>query len=148
MAKSKWRPLRRPRIVIESSEHTRLIDLAEAARASVPGIAEFLAEELSRSFILPDGTCAANVVRMGSRVTYREESSARVRRVTLTYPHQANIDQSRISILTPIGAALIGLTIAQTIEWPTPHGHHDRLTVLAVANDGAAGAARRALEFC
>lgn len=66
--------------------------------------------------IVLDGTCAANLVRMGSRVTYREDSSARGRDVTLTYPHQADIDQSRISILTPIGAALIGLTIAQTIE--------------------------------
>jgi regulator of nucleoside diphosphate kinase len=134
MAKTKRRPLRRPRIVIESGEHARLMDLAETARARFPQIAEFLAEELSRSFIVPDGTCAANVVRMGSRVTYREDFTARVRHITLTYPHQANIDEHRISILTPIGAALIGLSIAQTIEWPAPDGQSNRLTVLGVAD--------------
>ena len=132
MAKAKRRPLRRPRIVIESGEHTRLMELAETARACFPQVAEFLAEELSRSFIVPDGTCAANVVRMGSRVTYREDFTARVRHITLTYPHQANIDDNRVSILTPIGAALIGLSIAQTIEWPAPDGRSHRLTVLAV----------------
>lgn len=134
MSKRKQRPLRRPRIVIESSEHAYLLDLAESARDTVPRIAEFLIEELSRSFIVPDGACASNVVRMGSKVTYREDSNARVRHVTLMYPHQADIARDRISILTPIGAALIGMSIAQSIEWPTPDGRNDRLTVLAVSN--------------
>lgn len=121
--------------MIASSEHARLLDLADRARDRLPLVANYLLEELNRSFIVPDGTCAANVVRMGSRVVYREDSTARVRRVTLMYPHQANIEENRISILTPIGAALIGLSIAQTIEWPAPDGRTDEITVLAVANE-------------
>lgn len=135
MSKSRRVPRPRPRIVLEFTEHARLIELADRAH---PPVAEFLLEELSRSFIVPDGACATNVVRMGSHVTYREDSTARVRRVTLTYPQQADIAESRISILTPVGAALIGMSIAQTIEWPTPDGGMERITVLDIVNDAAA----------
>ena len=128
----------RPRIVIASGEHARLMDLADKAAGQNVDIAEFLLEELSRAFVVPDGACADNVVRVGSRVTYREESTSRIRRVTLTYPRDANIEHNRISILTPIGAALIGLSIAQTIEWPTPDGRPDTITVLDVANESVA----------
>jgi regulator of nucleoside diphosphate kinase len=109
--------------------------LADKAVEQNMDIAEFLLEELTRAFVVPDGKCADNVVRVGSRVTYREESTSRIRRVTLSYPRDANIEHNRISILTPIGAALIGLSIAQTIEWPTPDGRTDAITVLDVAND-------------
>ena len=125
----------RPRIVIASGEHARLMALADKAVEQNMDIAEFLLEELTRAFVVPDGKCADNVVRVGSRVTYREESTSRIRRVTLSYPRDANIEHNRISILTPIGAALIGLSIAQTIEWPTPDGRTDAITVLDVAND-------------
>lgn len=124
----------RPRIVITTGEHTLLTGLAERALEHDSPIGEYLAEELSRAFIVPDDACAANVVRMGSTVTYREDSSGRVRTVTLVFPKDANIDQHRISILTPIGAALIGLSPAQTIEWPTPGGTMETLTVLNVTN--------------
>lgn len=124
----------RPRIVIASTEHAHLLTLADRALDAQPHVAEFLLDELSRAFVVPDGTCAANVVRMGSQVVYREESTARVRRVTLTYPHAANIEQNRVSVLTPIGAALIGLSVAQAIEWPTPDGRKDSITVLDVMN--------------
>lgn len=134
MPRSRRRRPSRPRIVIESSEHARLLELAEHACERLPQVARFLIEELTRSFIVPDGTCAANVVRMGSQVTYREDSTARLRHVRLTYPQHANVEQGRVSILTPIGAALIGMTIAQSIEWPTPAGHLDQLTVLDVSN--------------
>lgn len=128
----------RPRIVIAHSEHARLVDLASGAPGANSTVAEYLLEELNRSFIVPDGACAANVVRMGSRVTYREDSTSRIRRVTLTYPHQADIAHSRVSILTPIGAALIGMSIAQSIDWPAPDGRREELTVLDVVNDLAA----------
>jgi regulator of nucleoside diphosphate kinase len=127
----------RPRIVIASTEHAQLLTLADKALDAQPRVAEFLLDELNRAFVVPDGKCAANVVRIGSQVVYREESTARVRRVTLTYPHAADIDRNRVSVLTPIGAALIGMSVAQAIEWPTPDGRRDAITVLDVMNDGA-----------
>lgn len=124
----------RPRIVVAAGEHALLTGLAERAIERDLPIGEYLAEELSRAYIVPDESCATNVVRMGSTVTYREDATGRVRTVTLVYPKDANIDQQRISILTPIGAALIGLSPAQTIEWPSPSGTMEKLTVLNVTH--------------
>jgi regulator of nucleoside diphosphate kinase len=125
----------RPRIVVTSGQHGLLVGLAERAAERDSPVGEYLAEELSRAFIVPDDQCEPNVVRMGSTVTYREDATARVRTVTLVYPHDANIDLQRISILTPIGAALIGLSPAQTIQWPSPSGGMESLTVLDVVNE-------------
>ena len=125
----------RPRIVVTAGEHALLTGLAERAAERDSPVGEYLAEELSRAHIVPDDSCADNVVRMGSTVTYREDTTGKRRTVTLTYPHDANIDRQQISILTPIGAALIGLSPAQTIEWPAPGGAMERLTVLDVTND-------------
>jgi regulator of nucleoside diphosphate kinase len=52
--------------------------------------------------------------------------------VTLVYPHDADIDENKISILAPIGAALIGLRVGQVIRWPVPSGKEKRLQVVAV----------------
>jgi regulator of nucleoside diphosphate kinase len=122
----------RPRIVVAASEHALLTGLAERAIERDSPIGEYLAEELSRAAIVPDDACAPNVVRIGSTVTYREHAAGRTRTVTLVYPKDADIDQQRISILTPIGAALIGLSPGQTIEWPSPGGAMESLTVLEV----------------
>lgn len=122
----------RPRIVVTAGEHAVLTGLAEKAIERDSPIGEYLVEELSRASIVPDDDCSPTIVRMGSTVTYREDASGRVRTVTLVYPREANIDQQRISVLTPIGAALIGLSPSQTIEWPTPGGGMETLTVMDV----------------
>src|SRR5690606_8839749 len=133
------RPVARPRIVISESEHARLMNLAEKAMERDSSVGEYLADELSRAHVVPDRDCEAHVVRMGSRVTYRDEATGRTRQVTPVYPHEANIDANRISILTPIGAALIGMSPAQSIQWPTPDGGVSSLTVLEVDNESAGG---------
>lgn len=123
----------RPRIVIPASEHARLLALADAAEKRTPVVAEFLADELTRAEVVKDEEFDANVVRMGSSVTYVDEVTGRTRTVTLVYPDAADIDQNRISILTPIGAALIGLSPGQSITWPLPDGRVGSLKVLAVS---------------
>jgi regulator of nucleoside diphosphate kinase len=75
------------------------------------------------------------VVRMGSRVKYRDEWAGRERDVTLVYPQEADINVNRISVLAPVGAALIGLSLGQTIEFQTPGGEKRSLTVLDVCNE-------------
>jgi regulator of nucleoside diphosphate kinase len=124
----------RPRIVISATEHARLMALADAAEKRVPEVAEYLTDELTRAEIVEDEQCDPNVVRMGSTVTYRDEAAGRTRTVTLVYPDAADIEQNRISILTPIGAALIGLSPSQSITWPSPDGRENSLTVLSVVN--------------
>lgn len=57
---------------------------------------------------------------MSSQVRYRDEKAGRIRDVTLVYPHEADIDLNRISVLSPVVAALIGLSVGQTIDFQTP----------------------------
>ncbi|HEX7012823.1 MAG TPA: nucleoside diphosphate kinase regulator [Steroidobacteraceae bacterium] len=126
----------RPRIVIAASEHARLTELAEKAMKSGSPVAEFLAEELSRAHIVPDDACSPHVVRMGSQVTYSDDVARRVHKITVVYPWDADIDKNRVSVLTPVGAALIGLSPAQSIQWPNPDGRMGSLTVLEVKAGG------------
>jgi regulator of nucleoside diphosphate kinase len=127
-----------PRIVIAAGEHARLTALAEKAMERDSPVGAYLLEELSRAYIVPDDACSPYVVRMGSRVTFSDDQTRRTHKVTLVYPADANIDESRVSVLTPVGAALIGLSPAQSIEWPGPDGRMGSLTVLDVTNDDAA----------
>lgn len=132
----------RPRIVISARDHARLLALAEnAAARNSSEVAEYLSEELTRAEVVSDADCSNHVAQMGSTVTYRDDTSGRTRTVQLVYPADANIDQQRISILTPIGAALIGLRPAQSIAWPSPTGGFGSLTVLDVSSEAAADTA-------
>jgi regulator of nucleoside diphosphate kinase len=69
---------------------------------------------------------------MYSDVTFRDDATKQLRRVILVYPGEEDIALGRISILTPIGTALIGLTEGQTIGWQTATGAPRRLTVMKV----------------
>jgi regulator of nucleoside diphosphate kinase len=71
---------------------------------------------------------------MGSDVLYRDDLTREVRRVSLVFPGEADISQNKISVLTPVGTALIGLRAGQSITWPTRSGEMKRLTVLKVEN--------------
>ena len=122
----------RPRIVLGATQHARLTELAEHARRQGSPVADYLIEELSRAHIVPDAACSAYVVQMGSTVTYIDDVAGRTHKVTLVYPSEANIDADRVSILTPIGAALIGMSPAQCIHWRDPQGRTRVLTVIDV----------------
>lgn len=124
-----------PSILVTTDEMRRLNALANSSMEIFPRVAQFLAREMDRANVLPDGSDLPGVVRMGSRVSYRDEKTGEVREVVLVYPHEADISQRRISVLTPVGAALIGLSVGQAIEFQTP-GHHARmLTVLDVVSE-------------
>ncbi|MGO4570932.1 nucleoside diphosphate kinase regulator [Microvirga sp. 2TAF3] len=130
-AKSRAQP-KRPPIKINAQDHERLLKLAEVAAARMPEVSDYLLTELERARIIPAASKTPSLVSMGSTVTFRDEQTGRTERVTLVFPDQANIDQKRISILTPIGAALIGLSEGQSITWPTRTGKEHRLHVIAV----------------
>lgn len=122
--------LRMPKIVTSASEHERLTAFAEAIAArSTLGAA--LQNELVRATVVEDKKMPDDVVRMGSIVTYRIEGSE-ARTVTLVFPVEANIDAGRISILTPVGTALLGLSPGQTMPWKTNGGEVRRLLVTGV----------------
>ncbi|QRM32098.1 nucleoside diphosphate kinase regulator [Microvirga sp. VF16] len=122
----------KPRITLTAVDHEKLSTLAEAALHTMPDVARELAEELDRAHILPGGKQRADAVHMGCEVDFRDDTTGRVQTVTLVYPHEADISQGRISVLTPIGTALIGLPLGQSIDWTTRTGESKRLTVLQI----------------
>jgi len=68
----------------------------------------------------------------GCEVEFRDDTTGKVQTVTLVYPEDADISQGKISVLTPIGAALIGVRVGHSITWETRTGEMRRLTVLQV----------------
>jgi len=119
-----------PTLHIAAEEHERLIGLAQAHLKRFPEAAERLLAEADRAVVLPADRLPRGVVTMGSYVEFRDEESGDVRCVQLVYPGEADIAQGRISVMTLIGAALIGLSAGQSITWPKRRGEHRRLTVL------------------
>lgn len=120
-----------PGIVVSEADYQRLTDLAMAVRIRQPEVAEELLAEMDRAEIAEGDAIPHNVVRMGSLVRFRQ-GDGQVREVRLVYPGEADIEKGRISILTPVGAALIGLREGQSIMWAKRDGERHRLTVLSV----------------
>jgi regulator of nucleoside diphosphate kinase len=130
---------RKPKIVVGEIDHERLTGLATAAIERIPEVAEELLAEMDRAKVVAPAKLPADVVRMGSFVTF-DSDSAQHRRVQLVYPGEADIEQGRISVLTPIGAALIGLAAGQSIAWTARDGKKHVLTVTAVEQPAMAAA--------
>jgi regulator of nucleoside diphosphate kinase len=123
-----------PPITVMEDEARRLNALASSSAVLFPRVAHFLAQEMERASVVADNSDLRDVVRMGSQVRYSDDKTGEVRDVVLVYPHEADITLKRVSVLTPVGAALIGLSVGQAIEFHTP-GHNKRsLTVLGVSN--------------
>ncbi len=130
---------RKPKIIVGEIDHERLTGLATTALERIPEVAEELLAEMDRAKVVVPAKLPANVVRMGSFVTF-DSDSAQHRRVQLVYPGEADIEQGRISVLTPIGAALIGLAAGQSIAWTARDGKKHVLTVTAVEQPAMAAA--------
>lgn len=122
-----------PAITLSSLDHLRLTNLIE--RVSVkdfPGVTA-LEAELDRAEVVEPRDMPADVISMNSRARIRLHNSGEEREITLCYPADADADSGRISILAPIGSALLGLAVGQQIDWPLPDGSYTRIEVLAVS---------------
>jgi regulator of nucleoside diphosphate kinase len=121
------------RIYISSSDLQRLRSLIDHHSAPRDGAAaERLATELDRAIIVDPGQMPPDVVTIESRVTFDDARTGTVRDVVLVYPTAADVSAGRISVLAPIGAALLGLRVGDSIEWPLP-GRTATIRILAVA---------------
>ena len=122
----------RPAIRMIDSEADRLTELALLQQHELNRIYEMLLGEIDRAKIVSAAAMPGDVVTMGSEVTFRDEKTGTERTVELVYPGEADIDAGRVSILTPVGAGLIGLSSGQSILWPDRGGTEHRLTIVAV----------------
>lgn len=137
---------RKPAITITRSDHERLFRLAESYSDRNPDVADELLAELDRARVVEDGKISAEVVRMGSTLRFTSDLGED-RLVTLVFPGEADIAEGRISILTPIGAALIGLSAGQSIDWTARDGRVHRLTVESVDPPAPAAASDMTVEL-
>ncbi|TSE07544.1 nucleoside diphosphate kinase regulator [Mesorhizobium intechi] len=129
------------RILISDTDHDRLTGLASALLDRAPETAEELLFEMDRAIVTDAATMPADVVRMGSIATVRGEGGE-TQRIMLVYPGEADIAENRISVLTPMGTALIGVAIGQAVRWSSRGGRELSVTVEAV-DTPVSGAQRR-----
>ncbi|WP_035055885.1 nucleoside diphosphate kinase regulator [Andreprevotia chitinilytica] len=121
-----------PSITISSLDYDRLTSLIESVSArDFPGITT-LENELERADVVEPSAMPADVVTMNSRVRVVDAATGEERELTLVYPRDANFEQGQISILAPVGSALLGLSVGQSIAWPVPGGKETQVTVLAI----------------
>lgn len=91
-----------------------------------------LVGELERAQVVPWELLPHDVVTMNSRVLFEDESTGERRDIAIVYPQDADASEGRISVLAPVGTALLGLSAGQSIEWPFPDGRTRRLRVIEV----------------
>jgi regulator of nucleoside diphosphate kinase len=122
-----------PTIYLTQNDLDRLFDLVEAYSAGSGGRRfEQLENELVRAVVVPRDQIPKDVVTMNSRVIFENETTGDRMEIKLVYPREADIDAGKISILVPVGTALLGLRVGQSIDWELPSGEKHRYRVVAV----------------
>lgn len=122
----------RPPIHLLASESDLVGDPALQAEHHHPVVAAMLLEEIERAELHDPQTMPAGHARLNSKVTYLDRKSQSVREVELVLPAAANLAEGRLSILTPMGAALYGLAEGDSIDWPDLYGEHRQIEIIRV----------------
>ncbi len=122
----------RPPIHLLAAEFDMVSRLALQAEHRYPVVAAMLLEEIERAELHERDTLPDDAVTLGSEVDFVDEKTSQMRKVEIVLPANANIAHGRISILTPMGAALYGLTAGQSITWPDLDGHGRRIRIVRV----------------
>lgn len=112
---------RRPPIILTSRDYERLEALLESLPAGGLANKAALEAELERAEIVPPEQVPGNVVTMNSTVRFTIAQSGEEFTLTLVYPKDAT-EPGRISVLAPVGSALLGLTVGDELDWPRPGG--------------------------
>lgn len=113
---------------LDAERLQRLIDDAETGL----DVAEALEAELERSEVLDPEDMPDDVVSMNSQVEFTDIGKDRRFKRTLVYPHSLATIEDGISVMAPVGAALLGLRVGETIEWPLPGGQTVTLRIESV----------------
>ncbi|KIP86808.1 nucleoside diphosphate kinase regulator [Stenotrophomonas sp. CFBP8980] len=124
-----------PSITVSSHDLARLEALLDSPAASALPAAAALSDELTRATVLTPAEMPAGIVKMHSRVECEDATTGDKHVLTLVYPREANVDEHKVSVLAPVGTALLGLSIGQSIDWDAPGGRKLKLRVTAVHDD-------------
>ncbi|QMR77122.1 nucleoside diphosphate kinase regulator [Enterobacter sp. RHBSTW-00175] len=120
----------RPTIIINELDAERIDRLLEKQEFAALPIADALNAELDRAQMCTPESMPHNVVTMNSQVKFRDLTTGEERTRTLVYPAQMTDSSTQLSVLAPVGAALIGLRTGDTIHWELPGGTATHLEVL------------------
>ena len=123
---------KRPRVRLIDTEAERLTAIALNASGSAMQAGELLIDEIGRASTFKADRIPSDVITMNSMIEFKDAASRTSRTVQLVYPGDADISAGRISILTPVGAGLIGLSAGDVILWPDRDGRERPLTILKV----------------
>jgi regulator of nucleoside diphosphate kinase len=91
-----------------------------------------LEAEITRADVVEPTQMPGDVISMNSTARFLDENSGEERELTLVYPRDATGEPGRVSILAPVGSALLGLRVGQSIEWPMSGNRHISLRVLSI----------------
>ena len=123
---------RLPKIHLDKTLVGRLEALAASVMRRSPEVGERLIEEIARAKLVAPARMRDDVVTIGSEVTYRDLAMDRLHTVSVVYPADADIEEGQISVLTPVGVALLGLSQGAVISWTTRDDETRQLQVLSV----------------
>ncbi|MCL6326844.1 nucleoside diphosphate kinase regulator [Pectobacterium polaris] len=120
----------KPNLTISELDAERLDMLLELPAFADSDIAQALNEELDRAEILPSASIPSHVVTMNSRVRFRDLNTNEEHIRTLVYPAAVKDSQEPLSVMAPLGAALLGMHVGNSIAWQLPNGEETRIEVL------------------
>ena len=112
-------------LIISREDRERLGALIDSARIDSRIREDYLAPleaELRRARVVPVDEVPSDVVTMNSVVRVRDLDTDEIEEYELVYPTNADVSLNRISVLAPIGTALLGYRLGDVIEWPVPAG--------------------------
>ncbi|OSQ29189.1 nucleoside diphosphate kinase regulator [Thalassospira sp. MCCC 1A03138] len=118
-----------PAVFIDQTIADQLENLARANIGRNPIVANRLLDEIDRAVIATRSELPPDAITIGSEVTFRDNATGGMQTIILVMPTEADISTHRISVMTPVGAALIGIRKGETIWWQTPDGEVRELTV-------------------
>ncbi len=120
-----------PPITVSRTDMERIEALLERQPSAQAASFAALRAQLDRADVVEPVAMPAHTVTMNSTVTFEEEGSGGNLTLTLVYPAAAGAPGT-VSILAPVGSALLGLSRGQQIDWPMPDGHKRRVRVLEI----------------
>lgn len=121
--------LKLPKTIYITATDKERLERIIASSESSPNL-EMLEEELARATIVDSRDIPSDVVTMNSRVLFKDLDTGEELEFTLVYPWEADLERAKISILAPVGAALLGLRVGDEIDWPLPSGKIRSLRIL------------------
>jgi regulator of nucleoside diphosphate kinase len=125
--------MEQPAITLSELDHVRIERLLERAGSRHQPAADALRDELDRAHVLAPEDMPATVVTMNSTVRFADDSSRAEFVLKLVYP-EAAASPDTVSVLAPIGSALLGMSVGQSIEWQVPGGRKLQLRVLEIVH--------------